>query len=136
MVSLAAGQTAPADASGTASKLLEQLAALQSTLAAARAAEGGLFELDEAGFDEDDSDDDDEPEADMDEAEENAATTSYEYRPPARRFRETSRDDFDFGSDARSRLVGVTASELRAKNDELRWRRERRERVLRACIRG
>ena len=40
MVSLAAGQTAPADASGTASKLLEQLAALQSTLAAARAAEG------------------------------------------------------------------------------------------------
>ena len=71
MVSLAAGQTAPADASGTASKLLEQLAALQSTLAAARAAEGGLFELDEAGFDEDDSDDDDEPEADMDEAEEN-----------------------------------------------------------------
>ena len=71
MVSLAAGQTAPADASGTASKLLEQLAALQSTLAAARAAEGGLFELDEAGFDEDDSDDDEEPEADMDEAEEN-----------------------------------------------------------------
>ena len=71
MVSLAAGQTAPADASGTASKLLEQLAALQSTLATARAGEGGLFELDEAGFDEDDSDDDDEPEADMDEAEEN-----------------------------------------------------------------
>ena len=46
MVSLAAGQTAPADASGTASKLLEQLAALQSTLATARAGEGGLFELD------------------------------------------------------------------------------------------
>ena len=68
----------------------------------------------------------------VDEAEENAATTSYEYRPPARRFRETSRDDFDFGSDARSRLVGVTASELRAKNDELRWRRERREREERA----
>ena len=71
MASLAAGQAAPADASGTASKLLEQLAALQSTLATARAAEGGLSELDEAGFDEDDSDDEDEPEADMDEAEEN-----------------------------------------------------------------
>ena len=71
MASLAAGQAAPADASGTASKLLEQLVALQSTLATARAAEGGLSELDEAGFDEDDSDDDDEPEADMDEAEEN-----------------------------------------------------------------
>ena len=68
----------------------------------------------------------------VDEAEENAATTSYEYRPPARRFRETSRDDFDFGSEARSRLVGVSASELRAKNDELRWRRERREREERA----
>ena len=68
----------------------------------------------------------------VDEAEENAATTSYEYRPPARRFRQTSRDDFDFGSEARSRLVGVSASELRAKNDELRWRRERREREERA----
>jgi len=70
MASLAAGQAAPADASGTASKLVEQLAALQSTLAMARAEEGGLSELDEPGFDEDDSDDD-EPEADMDEAEEN-----------------------------------------------------------------